>query len=181
VYPILIPGVDSLNHSRAHPISWVVSPGNNDAYNDQGYTVAIVHHIAAVQGKELLNNYGPKPNAEFVLGYGFSLPHNPDDTILLKLGGFEGQRWEIGREARNAGGLWQEILTSFLESEGGEPTYEDILDAAGSLQEMTEKLLERLPQRITPESHAARPEVVKMFHNYIDGMASKIAKLQSLF
>jgi hypothetical protein len=164
-YPILIPGVDSLNHARAHPVSWVVSPGNKDTYNDQAYTVAIVHLIAAAQGQELLNNYGPKPNAELVLGYGFSLPHNPDDTIVLKLGGFEGQRWEIGREARNAEGLWKE----------------DILDATGSLQEMTEMLLERLPQRNIPKSHAARPEVVEMFHNYIDGMTSRTAQFLDIF
>jgi hypothetical protein len=143
--------------------------GNKDTYNDQGYTVAIVHHIAVAQGQELHNNYGPKPNAELVLGYGFSLPHNPDDTIVLKLGGFEGQKWEIGRDARNAENLWLEILSNFL-GPGGEPMYEDILEAALSLQDMTEKLLKRLPQRNIPESYAARPEVVQMFHNYIDGM-----------
>src|SRR5258705_1097697 len=97
-YPILIPGVDSLNHARAHPVSWIFS-GNKDSHNDQGYTVAIVHHIAVAQGQELHNNYGPKPNAELILGYGFSLAHNPDDTIILKLGGFECKRWEIGRDA----------------------------------------------------------------------------------
>jgi hypothetical protein len=159
-----------LNHARANPVSWVVSPGRKDAYNDQGSTVAIVHHIAVARGQELHNNYGPKPNAELVLGYGFSLPHNPDDTIVLKLGGFEGQRWEIGRDARNAERLWQEILSSSLGSEGGEPMYEDILEAALSLQDMTNKLLERLPRRNIIESHAIRPEVVEMFDNYVDGM-----------
>ena len=158
-----------MNHARAHPVSWVVSPRSSD----QGSSVAIVHHIATAQGQELHNNYGPKPNAELVLGYGFSLPHNPDDTIVLKLGGFEGQRWEIGRDARNAESLWQEILSRSLGLEG-EPVYEDTLEAALSLQDMTEKLLERLPQRNIPESHAIRPEVVEMFHNYIDGMGFRI-------
>jgi hypothetical protein len=178
-YPILIPGVDSLNHTRAHPVSWVVSPGNKNSYDDQGCTVAIVHHNAAAQGQELHNNYGPKPNAELVLGYGFSLPCNPDDTIVLKLGGFEGQKWEIGREARNAERLWQEILSRFVGS-GGEPTYEDILEGALSLQDMTEVLLGRLPQRNIPESHGARPEVVEMFHNYIDGIFSRDAKFMNV-
>jgi len=175
-YPILIPGVDSLNHARAHPVSWVVS-GKKDSYNDQGYTIAIVHHIAVAQGQELHNNYGPKPNAELVLGYGFSLPHNPDDTIILKLGGFESQRWEIGRDARNVKNLWLEILSNFLGPEGGEPTYEDILEAALSLQDMTEKLLGRLPQRNIPESHTVRPEVVAMFHNYIGGMTGSLIEI----
>jgi hypothetical protein len=173
-YPILIPGVDSLNHARAHPVSWVVTVEEENSSHHQGYSVAIVHHIAAAQGQELLNNYGPKANAELVLGYGFSLPHNPDDTILLKIAGFEGQRWELGRDIRRAEGLWQEILSSFLESEGEELTYEDILDAAGSLQEMTENLLERLPHRHIPDSYIARPEVIEMFQNYIDGMATQI-------
>lgn len=178
-YPILLPGVDSLNHARAHPVSWVFSPSNKDTYNDQEYTIGVVHHVLAGQGQELLNNYGPKPNAELILGYGFSLPNNPEDTIVLKLGGLEGQKWEIGRYAHNAEGLWQEILSGFLEKEGEEPTYEDILDAAGSLQEMTEKLLGRLPpQNIADDT---RPEIAAMFHNYIDGTASLIANLPECF
>ena len=166
-----------MNHARAHPVSWVACHGKKDNHND--CTVAIVHHLAATQGQELFNNYGPKPNAELVLGYGFSLPQNPDDTVVLKLGCFEGQRWEIGREARNAEGLWHEILSNFKESDG-EPSYEDILDAVGSLQEMTEKLMERLPQPNITKSHAIRPEVVEMFHNYIDGLARRIAIFQTL-
>lgn len=46
----------------------------------------------------MFNNYGPKPNSELLLGYGFVLPNNPEDTIVLKLGGSE-KRHEIGRDA----------------------------------------------------------------------------------
>lgn len=168
-HPILVPGVDSLNHARAHPVSCLVTPGNEASSGVERLQVTLVHHPAVAQGQELFNNYGPKPNAELILGYGFSLPNNPDDSIVLKLGGIKGQKWEIGRSARNADGLWKEILSNFVESQNGAPTYEDILDAAGSLQEMTEKLLDRLPGYDTPKSADIRPEVVQMFNHYVDG------------
>lgn len=169
-HPILVPGVDSLNHARAHPVLWLVTCANEANNNAEKHQVTLVHYPAVVQGQELFNNYGVKPNAELILGYGFSLPNNPDDTIVLKLGGINGQRWEIGRGASNADGLWKEILSNFVGSKDGEPTYEDILDAAGSLQEMTEKLLDRLPGHDTPKSADVRPEVIQMFKHYIDGM-----------
>jgi hypothetical protein len=168
-HPILVPGVDSLNHARAHPVSWLVTNGVEANSGAGRLQVTLVHHSAVAQGQELFNNYGPKPNAELILGYGFSLPNNPDDSIVLKLGGINGQKWEIGRGASNADGLWKEILSNFVESQNEAPTYEDILDAAGSLQEMTEKLLDRLPGHDIPKSADIRPEVVQMFNHYIDG------------
>lgn len=33
----------------------------------------------------MYNNYGPKPNEELVLGYGFALPDNDADIVALKL------------------------------------------------------------------------------------------------
>ena len=168
-HPILIPGVDSLNHARDHRISWLLSPRDDLPTKDA--SVVLVHHPSARQGQELFNNYGVKPNAELILGYGFSLPSNPDDTIGLKLGGIMGQRWDVGRDAINAEGLWNEVLSTFVE--GGDvptATYEDVVDAAGSLQEMVEGLLDRLPGYAIPESVDARPEVIKMFQNYIEGL-----------
>jgi hypothetical protein len=38
------------------------------------------------EGEQVFNNYGPKSNEELLLGYGFTLPHNPDDVVALKLG-----------------------------------------------------------------------------------------------
>lgn len=35
----------------------------------------------------MFNNYGPKPNEELLLGYGFVLDPNPDDVVPLRLGG----------------------------------------------------------------------------------------------
>ncbi len=171
----MIPGIDSLNHARAHSVSWLLSPRDGTDIPTKDASVILVHHPSVRQGHELFNNYGVKPNAELTLGYGFSLPNNPDDTIGLKLGGIEGQRWDVGRDAINAEGLWSEVLSTFVE--GGDvsaATYEDIVDAAGSLQEMTEGLLDRLPGYAIPESVDVRPEVIKMFQNYIEGLFPQI-------
>jgi hypothetical protein len=60
------------------------------------------------KGKELLNNYGLKSNAELILGYGFSITDNPDGRVVIKLGGqgTEGMRTEIDHDL---GGLEQVI------------------------------------------------------------------------
>jgi len=168
--PILIPGVDSLNHARGQPVSWVVThPTKDDASQEAKISLVIRSPIAS--GQELFNNYGPKPNSELILGYGFSLPANPDDTIVLKVGGINGKKWEIGRNAQGVDGLWMEILSTLLEP-GADPekaTYEDILDSAAMLQEMAQALIERLPVVGVPNGERSRPDVQKMFYHYIEG------------
>ena len=37
-------------------------------------------------GHEVFNNYGPKSNEEFLLGYGFCLPNNDNAAVALRLG-----------------------------------------------------------------------------------------------
>lgn len=39
----------------------------------------------------MFNNYGPKPNEELFLGYGFVLSPNPDEVVALRLGGMTSQ------------------------------------------------------------------------------------------
>ena len=122
-----------------------------------------------------MNNYGPKPNSELILGYGFSLPQNPDDTIVLKISGINGKKWEVGRSARDATGLWNEIVHSIQEDPESSPTYEDYLDAAGTLMDMVKFLLDRLPTiRDDPRCASMRPEVASMLHDYVDGIQSLI-------
>lgn len=36
-------------------------------------------------GQQAFNTYGPKPNEELLLGYGFTTPSNPSDLVALKL------------------------------------------------------------------------------------------------
>ena len=190
-YPVLLPGLDSLNHARGRPVSWVVDllpPTDSGRGSEHQLGLSLVIHSRTRPGEELLNNYGAKPNAELILGYGFSLENNPDDTIVLSIGGGpaastsnpgEKQRWEVGRDARGVEGIWYHVLgvissVSQPEEAGGSVTarLENQLDAASMLSEMCRSYLQRLPQipivsdAPTPE---LRPEVLTMLIHYIEG------------
>lgn len=125
-------------------------------------------HTPSVPGQELLNNYGAKPNSELILGYGFSLPDNSDDTIILKIGGMDGKKWEVGRSASGVEGLWDEILHSIKQDPASSPTYEDHLDAAGALEEMIQAKLDRLPTDGGKDA-GIRPDISGMWQDYVEG------------
>ena len=167
--PVLLPGIDALNHARAKSVSWVVSYPEVSNTGIDSATISLVLHTPTPQGEELLNNYGPKPNSEFILGYGFSLPNNVDDTIVLKVGGIDGKRWEVGRSARGIDGLWSEILASIKGDPDSPSTYEDYLDAAGALSEMVQTFLDRLPAEKNHHNDI-RPEVTLMWRDYVEGV-----------
>ncbi|KAG7097316.1 hypothetical protein E1B28_004677 [Marasmius oreades] len=170
IEPILLPGIDSINHARGKPVSWVVTYPNHESPSTPP-TISLKIHYPVSAGDEIFNNYGVKPNSELVLGYGFSISENPDDTILLKVGGggVHAKRWEVGRQARGADGLWAEIL-SFI-SENEDATYEDHLDASAMLTDMVDRLTSQLPplKNKSFDPNTVRPEVVKMYHDYIEG------------
>jgi hypothetical protein len=152
-------------------VSWVVSyPDTNETKTLKTPNISVVLHTPADRGQELLNNYGAKPNSELILGYGFSLPQNPDDTIVLKIGGIDGKKWEIGRSAKGVEGIWNEIVCSVQEHPDSLPNYDDHLNAASALMEMVEALLHRLPSN-TDNRHRVdlRPEVSLMLHDYVEG------------
>lgn len=162
--PVLLPGVDALNHARAYPVSWVVADAEN---------ISLVIHTPASAGEELFNNYGAKPNSEFILGYGFSLPNNPDDTIVLKIGD---KKWEVGREARGTDEVWNAFL-SFV-SQSPVPDYEDYLEAAAALDDAVQRLMERLPADKGPSARLEmRPEVMAMLHDYVGGQRDILRSL----
>lgn len=174
--PILLPGVDIANHARGQPVSWITHTGPDTTVP----RVAIVPHRPTLAGQEIFNNYGPKPNAELILGYGFTLPNNPDDTIILKVGGINGKKWSIGRNAAGVDGLWNEILRAVRggdESED-EADYETILDASEALQEMVSTLLERLPDpnNLSGKDNI-RPYVAQMFGDYVEGQHAVLTSL----
>ncbi|KIK67738.1 hypothetical protein GYMLUDRAFT_215918, partial [Collybiopsis luxurians FD-317 M1] len=188
--PILLPGFDSLNHARGQPVSWIVTyPDEANTEIPEPY-VSLVIHTPTSAGSELFNNYGAKPNAELILGYGFSLPENPDDTILLKIGGAGNntEKSEIGRDARGADGLWDQMLSLVkTQTNSGEEneadssyTYEDELDAASLLGDMLRGVIEKLPEtRRALDPGKIRPEVVEMFRNYIEGQRDILDSLLS--
>ncbi|KAI0651349.1 SET domain-containing protein [Trametes meyenii] len=190
-YPVLLPGIDALNHARAHPVSWVVSSGSHssESPSKEPY-ISLVIHTATPQGGELLNNYGPKPNSELILGYGFSLPNNPDDTIVLKIGGLAAAsasasssqtssdgRWEVGRGARGAEPVWEAVLAAVSaqgdeEEDGGDEERASIMNqlrAAGVLDDMARSLHGRLPLFPPGDADSMRPDVLQMLMHYLEG------------
>ena len=188
-YPILLPGVDSLNHARGQPVSWVVNtPQASSSTAASEPSIALVLHTPSPAGHELFNNYGPKPNAELILGYGFSLAQNPDDTIVLKIGGVPaaGHKWEVGRGASGAEPVWEAVKDAVRAQnnrEGDDTVEEEDVEAAMSpedelwatevLMEMAEDLLGRLPPNSSAASNGqeVRPEVAQMLDHYIEGMS----------
>ena len=91
--PVLLPGLDFLNHSPTARVAW-----------DWGPTTCAIRTDAELsEGHQIFNNYGPKSNEEclchllflkliegfllithsVLLGYGFCLPSNPADTFNL--------------------------------------------------------------------------------------------------
>jgi len=190
-YPVLFPGVDFLNHGRRWPVSWIIAPQistnlSPDLGQCLGLSLSI--HLPSRPGGELLNNYGAKPNSELIMGYGFSLESNPDDTIVLSIGGGpatsdssseEKETWEVGRNGRRVEGVWNYVLdavSSTAHSEEAEEAeamrVENQLDAANMLSEMCRSYLDRLPQipAVLNESlPELRSEVLTMFAHYIEG------------
>ncbi|KAK7676936.1 hypothetical protein QCA50_020054 [Cerrena zonata] len=170
-HPILLPGIDSLNHARGHPVSWIVTDPSTAAEPK----VSLVLHKPTERGGELLNNYGLKPNAELILGYGFSLLHNPDDTIVLKIGGSEnngGKGWEVGRNARGIEPVWQAVLDAVCAGKDEEDQnvgVEDELYAADMLGEMAQGLYNRLPSGEIPLDKEVRSDVAIMLEHYLEG------------
>jgi len=174
-YPVLIPGVDLLNHARAHAVTWEVSPLSS------GLSLALKQHLPTSQAAELFNNYGPKSNASLILGYGFALENNPDDTITLKMGGTSTSH-EVGRSSTGADTLWTDLRHVVLQSiqEEGQQrqgddnqdlalTFDVDLQTAEVLSEMVETLLERIPSAREMPTSRVRQDVLTMWKWYVRG------------
>lgn len=172
-HPILLPGIDALNHARAHPVSWVVTypPDIPPTATRAEPAISLVLHNSAAAGQELFNNYGAKPNAELILGYGFALPQNPDDTIVLKIGGGgTSAGLEVGRGARGAEAVWTEVLGVVEGVEGAQEALQARLDVAEMLAGMIGDLIRRLPPPVVGDERLLyRPEVLLMFEYYLEG------------
>ncbi|KAG1803172.1 uncharacterized protein BJ212DRAFT_1396542 [Suillus subaureus] len=156
-YPFMLPGVDILNHSRGQPVSWCTS------YPEE----------------KVFNNYGLKANDELILGYGFSLPQNPDDKITLQLGG-SSNKWVIGRLASGVEGLWNEVrrLVAEIPEEIG---YEDDLEAAQLLLEMVQKKCDLLPDLPDENDAGIRSAVRLMLKHYLEGQRDILTSLKLHF
>ena len=74
---VMMPLLDMFNHRHGEPIEW--------ASTVEGVAYSLAR--GCPQGHELFANYGTKPNAELLFGYGFALWPNPGDTVEVRLGG----------------------------------------------------------------------------------------------
>ncbi|KAF2659970.1 SET domain-containing protein [Lophiostoma macrostomum CBS 122681] len=74
-FPILFPVIDILNHSPETGVEWDFTTG-------QSFSLKVLY--PTTPGSEVYNNYGPKQNQEFLLEYGFAIPNNPVEQILMR-------------------------------------------------------------------------------------------------
>lgn len=74
-FSVLFPAMDAANHHHTSKVDWTFDPGR--------FSLACTQSIEA--GQEINNNYGPKANDELLIGYGFCMADNPNDTVLLTL------------------------------------------------------------------------------------------------
>ncbi|CAE6452214.1 unnamed protein product [Rhizoctonia solani] len=178
-HAVLLPGIDSLNHKRATPVSWVA----NVSEPTSSSTLDLLIRETIPAGTECFNNYGPKPNSELILGYGFALPSNPDDTILLSLAASNTTRSsmvEIGRDAKNAERLWELVIAKVSEFGGSEEPVSDWeieLEAAETIMSLTEQRIERLPDVRKAGDVGARKPVIEMVEYYLEGQRAILTSL----
>jgi hypothetical protein len=156
----------------------VANTTNNSSEAD--LAVNLVLHASTHAGEDIFNNYGPKPNSEFILGYGFALSPNPYDTIVLQIGvggpnakQRERKKFEIGKNAKGAELLWAEVLLlDSSNSETTEKTYEDYLRGAEKLGDIVFRLLDNLPKVGNAELHNGIRSTIEprgMLKYYVDG------------
>jgi hypothetical protein len=74
----MIPCLDMFNHRRGTPIEWITTEEDGRINFKTGTNFETV-----ASGEEVFNNYGAKGNEEFLFGYGFCIPDNPEDEVLL--------------------------------------------------------------------------------------------------
>jgi len=171
---VLVPVIDCLNHKRAQPVTWqtsrtLLSQARAEGAVENGPYVSLVHHSALAAGLQVFNNYGPKPNAELLLGFGFTIPNNPEDNMLLLLA--KGKRYELGREARGVIPLWTEVKRRIDPTDEGD--WKSVMDASQALADMILAKLDNLDvgsdEDDADDDENVRPLVRGYIKNYMDG------------
>jgi hypothetical protein len=80
IAPVLIPGLDSFNHSREAKVTWTWNKEPTEH-------ITLTLHQPLYNAKQVFNSYGPKSNEELIASYGFVNEGMDDDVVTLKLGG----------------------------------------------------------------------------------------------
>ena len=105
--PILIPGLDSFNHSRQAKVTWTWH-----AFPREDITLTL--HQRTSKGEQVFNSYGPKSNEDLLASYAFVNEGMEDDAVTLKLGGSGGSGqqhyWRLDEPCPEA--LLQEVRSA---------------------------------------------------------------------
>ena len=72
---ILVPFADMLNHRLPKQTAWNYSNEMN------GFVIESIEEVEI--GNEVFDSYGRKCNFRFLLNYGFVLPNNADNEIVI--------------------------------------------------------------------------------------------------
>lgn len=79
--------------ARGVPITWLSSKVKTPTGDTPAISFLSPNPIPS--GSEVFNNYGAKSNESLLMSYGFVIPENPDDTVVLKLGGAPPEAQEV--------------------------------------------------------------------------------------
>lgn len=74
-FSVLLPLLDILNHKPMASVEW----------QPRAEFVGLQVQKSFEAGEELSNNYGPRDNESLLLSYGFIIPNNPFDHVLLSI------------------------------------------------------------------------------------------------
>ncbi len=172
-------------------MSWVVTSSSSPAAGKSEYQITLQNGRAYSKDEQVFNNYGPKSNAELILGYGFALEDNPEDSLVLKLGGqgVSGTRHEIQQNGENLDAVYEELkginVQNSAEEEEPPEEWEVELEVADLLGEMVsamkEKIWGALPRTegtATDRESGIRAEVLKMIQIYISGQARLVGEVE---
>jgi hypothetical protein len=76
---MLLPLIDLLNHDNSTKIDWKYEVEDKSGY------FSLHSYEPYQEGCEIFNNYGAKGNEELLMGYGFVIPDNLNDSVALRL------------------------------------------------------------------------------------------------
>ena len=183
-FPVLFPAMDAGNHEPEARVDWdFTDPGR--------FTVRT--NDATEPDIEIFNNYGPKGNDELLLGYGFCIPGNPNDGVIvtpkpppseLQL---ELKSWQPGwfkdrgmwngekctfrlQRPHNPARIWSELPASLLELLTYIIRHERGLPFV-FIDNVNDDLLQ------SPEGHRYLPHIARMI---VTSLAPKLQKLQAV-
>ncbi|KIX02115.1 uncharacterized protein Z518_08054 [Rhinocladiella mackenziei CBS 650.93] len=74
-FAVLLPLLDLLNHKPGAKVEWQAR------YSFVGLQILETYE----SGEELCNNYGPRDNEGLLLAYGFTIPNNPFDHLVISI------------------------------------------------------------------------------------------------